>query len=146
MAGGLRTEWYEETVKAETVKALQINGNSKRTQGVPRPGRPDADSAFYLAVRSIVFKLAKGDAPDIAQMNARIRQMISDALASGAWRKFLKWVRKAEGKSVFLIQIIWPALKKIKLLRQLLAKAISDFKKVNKAKGRDFSEKFEALV
>jgi type I restriction enzyme R subunit len=35
---------------------------------------------------------------------------------------------------------------KVKLLQQLLAKAIDDFKKVNKAKGIDFSKKFKALV
>jgi type I restriction enzyme R subunit len=35
---------------------------------------------------------------------------------------------------------------KIKLLQQLLAKAIDDFKKINKAKGTDFSKKFKALV
>jgi type I site-specific restriction-modification system R (restriction) subunit len=28
---------------------------------------------FYLAVRSIVFKLTKGNAPDTAQMNAKVR-------------------------------------------------------------------------
>ena len=37
---------------------------------------------FYLAVRSIVFKLTKGDAPDTAQMNAKVREMIKDALQS----------------------------------------------------------------
>ena len=35
---------------------------------------------------------------------------------------------------------------KVKLLQQLLAKAIDDFKKINKAKGIDFSKKFKALV
>ena len=35
---------------------------------------------------------------------------------------------------------------KIKLLQQLLAKAISDFKKVNRTQGLDFSKKFKALV
>jgi type I restriction enzyme, R subunit len=35
---------------------------------------------FYLAVRSIVFKLTKGDAPDAARMNARVREMIGEAL------------------------------------------------------------------
>lgn len=35
---------------------------------------------------------------------------------------------------------------KIKLLQQLLAKAIEDFKKVNRAKGVDFSKQFKALV
>ena len=35
---------------------------------------------------------------------------------------------------------------KIKLLQQLLARAIEDFKKVNKSKGVDFSKKFKAIV
>jgi type I restriction enzyme R subunit len=35
---------------------------------------------------------------------------------------------------------------KVKLLQHLLARAIEDFKKVNKAKGMDFSKKFQALV
>ena len=35
---------------------------------------------------------------------------------------------------------------KIKLLQQLLARAIDDFKKVNKIKGIDFSKKFKTLV
>lgn len=37
---------------------------------------------FYSAVRSILFKLTKGDAPDITQMNARVREMVADALQS----------------------------------------------------------------
>ena len=37
---------------------------------------------FYLAVRSIVFKLTKGGAPDTAQMNVRVREMIKEALQS----------------------------------------------------------------
>jgi len=35
---------------------------------------------FYLAVRSIVTKLTKGEAPDTAQMNAKVREMIAAAL------------------------------------------------------------------
>ena len=35
---------------------------------------------------------------------------------------------------------------KIKLLQQLMAKAIEDFKRVNKLKGVDFSKQFKALV
>lgn len=36
---------------------------------------------FYVAVRSIVYKLTKGDAPDTAQMNQRVREMIAEAIA-----------------------------------------------------------------
>ncbi len=35
---------------------------------------------------------------------------------------------------------------KIKLLQQLLSRAIDDFKKVNKMQGVDFSKKFKTLV
>lgn len=36
---------------------------------------------FYLAVRSIIFKLTKGNAPDVT-MNAKVREMIQAALQS----------------------------------------------------------------
>lgn len=35
---------------------------------------------FYSAVRSILFKLTKGDAPDITQMNVRVREMVAEAI------------------------------------------------------------------
>ena len=37
---------------------------------------------FYIAIRSILFKLTKGDAPDISQMNAHVQKMLEDAIAS----------------------------------------------------------------
>jgi len=108
---------------------------------------------FYLAVRSIVFKLTKGNAPDTAQMNAKVRDMIKDALASDGVEELFKM---GEGDTneydIFddaylakLEKIKLPNTK-IKLLQQLLAKAIGEFKKVNKVKGVDFSKKMQALV
>ncbi len=107
---------------------------------------------FYLAVRSIVFKLTRGDAPDTAQMNAKVREMIKEALQSDGVEEIFKL---GEGKGEidlfdpdYLAKIDKIKLPntKIKLLQQLLAKAIEDFKKVNKIKGMDFSKKFKALV
>ena len=37
---------------------------------------------FYLAIRSIIFKLTKGEAPDTAQMNKKVAELIKDALQS----------------------------------------------------------------
>ena len=37
---------------------------------------------FYCAVRSVLFKMTKGDAPDIAQMNARVRELLEGAIQS----------------------------------------------------------------
>jgi len=45
---------------------------------------------FYLAVRSIVIKLIKGDAPDTAQMNAKVSQMIAEALKSDGVEEIFK--------------------------------------------------------
>ena len=108
---------------------------------------------FYLAVRSIVFKLTRGNAPDTAQMNARVREMIAEALKADGVEEVFKL---GEGDTAEVdifdddylakIEKIKLPNTRIKLLQQLLAKAIEDFKKVNKTKGMDFSEKFRRLV
>jgi len=108
---------------------------------------------FYLAVRSIVFKLTKGNAPDTSQMNADVREMIAEALkADGVEEIFKLGDEEATEVDIFnddylaKIDRIKLPNTKIKLLQQLLARAIEDFKKVNKTKGVDFSKKFQALV
>ena len=108
---------------------------------------------FYLAVRSIVFKLTKGNAPDTAQMNAKVREMIKDALQSDGVEDIFK-LGDDNQKEIDIfnedylskIEKIKLPNTKIKLLQQLLAKAIGDFKKINKVKGTDFSKKFQYLV
>ena len=108
---------------------------------------------FYLAVRSIVFKLTKGNAPDTAQMNARVREMIKDALQSDGVEEIFKLGNEEESEQDLFdedylakIDKIKMPNTKIKLLQQLLAKVIGEIKKVNKAKGIDFSRKMQVLV
>jgi type I restriction enzyme R subunit len=108
---------------------------------------------FYLAVRSIVFKLTKGNAPDTAQMNKKVREMIKDALQSDNVEEIFKIGEDADSQQdIFdddylakLDKIKMPNTK-IKLLQQLLAKAIGEIKKVNQVKGVDFTKKMETLV
>ena len=106
---------------------------------------------FYLAIRGIVFKLTKGDAPDLAQMNARVQKMMSEALHSD-WVEEIFKMGQAETVDIFdpdylaKIEKIKLPNTRIKLLQQLLAKAIEAFKRVNKFKGVDFSKRFKALV
>ncbi|MGJ0378342.1 HsdR family type I site-specific deoxyribonuclease [Aliarcobacter cryaerophilus] len=108
---------------------------------------------FYLAVRSIVVKLTKGEAPDTAQMNAKVALMIEEALKSEGVEEIFKLGSDDESKiDIFDEDYINKINKiklpntKIKLLQQLLAKALEEFKKVNKVKAVDFSKKFNALV
>jgi type I restriction enzyme, R subunit len=108
---------------------------------------------FYMAVRSIVFKLTRGNAPDTAQMNARVREMIKDALASDGVEEIFKLGDAQESEQDIFdkdyltkIDKIKLPNTKIKLLQQLLAKVISEIKKVNRVKGIDFTKKMQALV
>lgn len=107
---------------------------------------------FYLAVRSIVYKLTKGNAPDTAQMNAKVREMISDALKSDGVEEIFKLGQGEDGVDIFdddylaKIEKIKLPNTKIKLLQQMLAKAIGEFKQVNKIKAVDFSQRFKSLV
>lgn len=108
---------------------------------------------FYIAIRSIVFKLTKGEAPDTSQMNARVREMIAEALkADGVEEIFKLGEDNAESVDIFdkdyldRINKIKLPNTKAQLLQKLLAKAISDFKQINQVQGVNFSKKFQALV
>jgi type I restriction enzyme R subunit len=108
---------------------------------------------FYLAVRSIIFKLTKGDAPDTAQINAKVREMIKEALQSDGVEEIFKLGNENETEQDIFdedylakIDKIKLPNTKIKLLQQLLAKVIGEIKKVNRVKGIDFSKKMQALV
>ncbi len=108
---------------------------------------------FYLAVRSIVFKLTRGSAPDTAQMNARVREMIKDALESDGVEEIFKLGNEKETEQDIFdedylakIDKIKLPNTKIKLLQQLLAKVIGEIRKVNRVKGIDFTKKMQALV
>lgn len=108
---------------------------------------------FYFAVRSIVFKLTKGNAPDTAQMNARVREMIKEALASDGVEELFKLGNEGETEQDIFdedylakIDKIKLPNTKIKLLQQLLAKVIGEMRKVNKVKGIDFTKKMQYLV
>ena len=108
---------------------------------------------FYLAIRSIVFKLTKGEAPDTDQMNAKVREMISEALKSDGVEEIFKLGNEDGGEiDIFNDDYIDKINKiklpntKIKLLQKLLEQAIGQLKKVNQVQGIDFTKRFQALV
>jgi type I restriction enzyme R subunit len=108
---------------------------------------------FYLAIRSIIFKLTKGNAPDTAQMNAKVREMIKEALQSEGVEEIFKLGEDTQTEQDIFdedylakIDKIKLPNTKIKLLQQLLTKVIAEIRKVNRVKGIDFSKKMQALV
>lgn len=151
------TEFIQRSQDTETlfmgyVKRLKLaydicTGSEKLTQ-------EERDyTHFYLAIRSILFKLTKGEAPDTAQMNARVKEMIKDALQSDGVQEILKMGEETTHQQELFneeylekIQKIKLPNTKIKLLQKLLLKAIGEMKKINKIKGVDFTQKMEFLV
>jgi type I restriction enzyme R subunit len=109
---------------------------------------------FYGAVRSIIFKLTKGDAPDTAQMNDYVRKMIQEAILSEGVEEVFSRSKIVGSRSVdifsdeYLERINKIPLKntKIKVLTKLLKDAIEAYKKVNRIKGMQFSEKLQKMI
>ena len=106
---------------------------------------------FYCAVRSILFKLTKGDAPDISQMNARVRELLEGAIQSDGIEELFESGKHIEvdifsDEYLNRISAIQLPNTKIKVLQRLLSQAIEEYKKVNKIKGVEFSERLKHVV
>lgn len=109
---------------------------------------------FYIAVRSIIFKLSKGHAPDISQMNKRVAEMIREAIKANGVEELFQEERDLEMNAVDLfdeeylkkVNSIKMPNTKIKVLQQLLAQAIEEFKKINKIKALTFTERLANIV
>lgn len=108
---------------------------------------------FFTAVRSVVFKMTKGDAPDVAEMNAKVRKLVEDALQSDGVEEVVKIVENANGtldifdqKHMALIDKIPLPNIRLKLLERLAKLQISEFSKVNKVRAVSFSEQLNNVI
>ncbi|MBQ9873162.1 MAG: type I restriction endonuclease subunit R [Thermoguttaceae bacterium] len=109
---------------------------------------------YYKAVRSILFKLTKGDAPDADAMNARVRKMLEDAIRSEGVEEVFSANADMNSEAVDLFSDEYLARigriklpnTKVKILAQLLKKKIGEFKKVNKIKAQTFEERLRTVL
>ena len=109
---------------------------------------------YYKAVRSILFKLTKGDAPDTDTMNAHVQKMLEDAIKSDGVEELFSTDTDMDAEAIdlfseeYLERISRMKLPntKVKILTQLLKKQVSEFKKVNKIKAKTFEERLQAVL
>ena len=97
------------------------------------------------------FKLTKGEAPDTAQMNAKVRQMLEGAIQSDGIEELFETGKHItvdifSDEYVEKINAIQLPNTKIKILQRLLTQAIDEFKRVNKIMGVEFSERLKRVV
>lgn len=106
---------------------------------------------FYQAVRSVLFKLTKGDAPDTFQMNAKVRKLLDEAIQSDGIEELFEAGKHIDvdlfsDEYMARIEKITMPNTKIKALQRLLSYAVEEFKRVNKIKSIEFAERMKAVV
>ena len=109
---------------------------------------------YYKAVRSILFKLTKGDAPDTDTMNAHVREMLEGAIQSEGVEEVFSTDTDVDAEAVDLfseeylerISRIKLPNTKVKILAQLLKKKVKEYKRVNKIKAVDFEERLQNIL
>ena len=113
----------------------------------------DNDIHFFKAVRSVAYKLTKGDAPDAARMNHKVAEMIKDAFLSQEVEEITKVGVEKEVEIDVLSEQYLERLKripyvntKVRLIEKLLKQVIDNLMKVNKAKATDFTERLSQIV
>jgi len=110
------------------------------------------DIHFFTGVRAIIYKLTKGPAPDAAQMNRKVSKMIEEALKSEGVEEVAQVNANTKDLDLLSQEYMTKLEKlklpntKVKLMEKLLRTVITDFKKVNKMKGVDFTKRLNALV
>ena len=108
-----------------------------------------AKAQFYLAIRSIIYKQTKGDAPDVETMNAVVEGMVREAITCTGIENIVD-----EHKSVdlfsddFLAELdtVKLPITKFNALLKLLKKAIAEYRKTNKVKAMEFDERLKQVV
>ncbi len=109
---------------------------------------------FYGAVRSIIYKLTKGEAPDIETMNKKVKELIQNALLSDGVEELFEETKDFSAREIDIFgtdylkkldQLNMPNTK-IKILQRLLKSAIDNYKRVNKIKGIEFMDRLQALI
>lgn len=106
---------------------------------------------FYTAVRSILFKLLHGDAPDVGQMTRRVREMLEGAIQSDGIEALFEAGKHIEvdifsDEYIARIERIQLPNTKIKTLQRLLSRAIGEFGKINRLKSQEFAERMQRIV
>ena len=106
---------------------------------------------FYIAVRSILFKLTKGEAPDITTMNHHVAQLVSEAIKSDGVEELFS-VGKNINMELFSPEYLEKVNNiklpntKVKVLHQLLQQMINDYKRTNRIKAIEFGDRLKKLV
>lgn len=111
--------------------------------------RETAVAQFYLAIRSIIYKQTKGDAPDAEMMNEVVEEMVRRAISCTG----VENVINADGPDDLYSEETLKELNKMQMpitkfnaLLKLVRRAITSYGRTNKVKAVQFDERLRKVV
>lgn len=147
------TEYVQKT-KEFTTRYMDLSKKLKSAYEICLPSgeltkEEVQKSQFYLAVRSIIYKQTKGNAPDTETMNRHVEKMVQDSIACTGIENI---VNSEDAEELFgeeltaQVNAIDMPFSKFNALLMLLKKAISGYGKVNKVKAIEFDKRLRDVV
>lgn len=106
---------------------------------------------FYGAVRSILFKLVHGEAPDVGQMTRKVREMLEGAIQADGVEELFETGKPIQvdifsEEYIARIGRLQLPNTKVKILQYLISQAIAGMSMANKMKGKEFAERLQQIV
>jgi type I restriction enzyme R subunit len=145
---------YVQIIKEIESRFMSLSRKLKATYEICFPSgelseTETAKAQFYLAIRSIIYKQTKGDAPDAEVMNRAVEKMVQDAITCTGIENIVNAGKPEDLFSEeFMKQLdgVNMPISKFNALLKLLRKAISGYGKVNKIKAIEFDKRLKAVV
>jgi type I restriction enzyme R subunit len=145
---------FVQTVKETETRFMGFSLRLKAAYDICAPSgdltdEETAKCQFYLAIRSIIYKQTKGDAPDAEIMNNVVEELVRQALSctgienivnAGAPEDLFsdEFMKELEGVDL--------PISKFNALLKLLRKAIKDYGRTNRVKAIEFDKRLKAVV
>jgi type I site-specific deoxyribonuclease, HsdR family len=104
---------------------------------------------FYLAIRSIIYKQTKGDAPDAEVMNRVVEEMVRQAITCTGIENIVNTDKSIDlfgDDFIKQLDTIKLPISKFNALLKLLRKAISGYGKTNKVKALEFDARLRKII
>ena len=107
---------------------------------------------FYVSISVMLRKIVKGDAPDTTMMNKKVEEMLLEAIQTDEIIVLVDQITESDvieitdDKYLEMLKKIPFINTKMKLLIRLMNAKLDEYKRINKLKGVEFTEKFKKLV
>lgn len=145
---------YVQMSKELETRFMGLSRRLKSAYGICFPSGELTDNEtskaqFYLAIRSIIYKQTKGDAPDAEVMNSVVEEMVRKAITCTGVENIVDEHKRVDFFSdEFLAELnaVKMPITKFNALLKLLKKAINSYGQTNKVKALEFDERLRNVV